>query len=72
MAECLQATGKVIHIPTSIFDYCTRVFFENLVIKKLSENVYIYKMSKKIKFVNFSKNRNFAKYLTKEEVPNIL
>ena len=64
VAECLQATGKVIHIPTSIFDYCTRVFFENLVIKKLSENVYIYKMSKKIKFVNFSKNRNFAKYLT--------
>tara|TARA_B100000963_G_scaffold60448_1_gene48357 strand:+ start:31111 stop:32412 length:1302 start_codon:yes stop_codon:yes gene_type:complete len=63
VAECLQATGKVIHIPSSIFDYCTRVFFKNLIIKKLSKNIYIYKMSKKIKFVNFSKNRNFANYL---------
>ena len=47
VAECLQATGKVIHIPSSIFDYCTSVFFENLIIKKLSKNIFIYKMSKK-------------------------
>ena len=58
ISECLQSNGKVIHVPESVFDYCTRIFSKNLILKKISKNIFLYQMSKKIKFVNLNKKRN--------------
>lgn len=58
ISECLQSNGKVIHVPVSVFDNCTRIFSKNLILKKISKNIFLYQMSKKIKFVNLNKKRN--------------
>ncbi len=58
ISECLQSNGNVVHVPVSIFDNCTRVFSENLILKKISKNIFLYKMKKKMKFVNLNKKKN--------------
>ena len=58
ISECLQSNGKVINVPVSVFDHCTRVFSKNLILKKISKNIFLYKMKKKTKFVNLNKKKN--------------